>query len=621
MLLRRFAVVAVFALVFGLTTSVGNGTSARGPADAAVTGDYLITVRSVGEVDAGVAAARAAGGAVRHVYRHAVSGFAASLTPGALNALSKNPRIAHIESDGVVTTTSDTSAGTTQNNATWGLDRIDQRDLPLSTTYTYTSNGSGVRAYIVDTGVHQSHVDFGGRFTPGYTSINDGLGTGDCNGHGTHVAGTVAGNNWGVAKAATIVPVRVLDCNGSGSWSGVIAGLDWIAANHPANTPGVANLSLGGGASSTVDSAVQKVIDKGVSVVVAAGNSQADACNYSPARAKNAITVGATTSTDARASYSNFGTCLDLFAPGSAITSAWHTSNTATNRISGTSMAAPHVAGVVALVLQNSTTATPLQIAQSITSQATTGKVTSAGSGSPNLLLYSLNGETIEAIELVTPEVSSITVTPGGGRWVNATAVVQAVIAGEDTPATSLGITGIWYHDGSSVATQNGVTDSNGRVSFNVQVRTRSGELDFCVTGLEGTGYVTVNHQTTPICPQGLSPLPEEPPVEEEPVKDPVEEPADEPVEDEPAKDPVEEPADTWELQITLRKDKGWQFADLRWSAQSEQVSIYRDGNLIGSSNPGSTSFTDDIKAKGGGTYTYKLCTSGGCSNEITVSF
>ncbi len=322
------------------------------------------------------------GGTVHYRYAAALKGFAATLPAAAIEGIRRNPNVEFVEADAVVTTTA------TQTNATWGLDRIDQRDLPLSTTYTYNNTGAGVRAYILDTGILSGHVDFGGRVLGGYTAINDGRGTSDCNGHGTHVAGTVGGSTWGVAKGVTLVPVRVLNCQGSGTNSGVIAGIDWVTANHV--KPAVANMSLGGGASTAIDNAVAAAVGAGVTFVVAAGNSNADACNYSPARAPSAITVGATTTTDARASYSNFGSCLDIFAPGSSIRSAWYTSTTATNTISGTSMASPHVAGAAALYLEADKTASPASVTSAITGGATTGNVTSPGSGSPNSLLYTL---------------------------------------------------------------------------------------------------------------------------------------------------------------------------------------------------------------------------------------
>jgi len=270
----------------------------------------------------------------------------------------------------------------------WGLDRTDQRALPLSNSFTASAYGAGVDVYVVDTGVSTTHTDFSGRLRSGFSAINDGRGSNDCNGHGTHVAGTAAGTTYGVAKAASIIPVRVLDCAGSGSNTGVIAGLDWIIANHSAGVAAVANMSLGGGASLALDTAVQNAINDGVVMAVAAGNSNANACNYSPARAANAITVGATDRTDVRASYSNFGSCLDIFAPGTSITSAWINSSTAINTISGTSMASPHVAGVAAALLSANPTLSPADISSMLRSSATPNVVSTAGTGSPNYLLY-----------------------------------------------------------------------------------------------------------------------------------------------------------------------------------------------------------------------------------------
>lgn len=317
------------------------------------------------------------GVAVTHTYQNALSGFAAELSDAALAQVKADPQVAFVEPDRRV------HAIATQNNATWGLDRVDQRS-GLDGSYEYTATGSGVTAYIIDTGVRTSHSDFGGRASPGYDAF--GGNAQDQNGHGTHVAGTVGGSTYGVAKGVNLVAVKVLDADGSGSNSGVIAGVDWVAAN--ANGPSVANMSLGGGASGALDNAVQNAIGSGVTFVVAAGNDDTDACSKSPARVDGALTTGSTTSSDARSSFSNYGSCVDIFAPGSSITSAWFTSNNAINTISGTSMAAPHVAGAAALYLQGTPGASPAQVFSGVTSTATQGAVSDVN-GSPNLLLYS----------------------------------------------------------------------------------------------------------------------------------------------------------------------------------------------------------------------------------------
>ena len=385
-----FRFVVIFTLIamlaaFPFSAGAKNSAPIYGADSAtAIPGRYIVVFTPgapAAVVSAAAENARSQGGQVDFVYESALSGFAGSFPEQALFGLSHNPNVEYIEADQVVT------LDATQSPATWGLDRIDQSNLPLSNSYTYNFTGAGVTAYIIDTGIRFSHNDFGGRAVSGYDAV-DGGSADDCHGHGTHVAGTVGGSTYGVAKGVSLVGVRVLNCSGSGTTSGVIAGIDWVTSNHTTGKA-VANMSLGGGASTSIDNAVKNSIADGVVYAIAAGNSNRDACRYSPARVPEAITVGATTSTDARASYSNYGSCLDLFAPGSSITSAWYTSNTATNTISGTSMATPHVAGVAALYLEGHN-ATPQQVRDAIVGTATAGVVTSPGRNSPNLLLYSL---------------------------------------------------------------------------------------------------------------------------------------------------------------------------------------------------------------------------------------
>ncbi len=389
----RFAALtgaAALALTGGLTALPAQAAPAEGTVLAAgsptaVKDSYLVTLRR----DAGLKASSSAGkdlveeygGTVRRTFRSALNGYTATLSAAEARRLAADPAVASVEQDQRVGV-----ADTTQTNAPWGLDRIDQASLPLSGTYTYPdSAGTGVTAYVIDTGVRITHQQISGRASYGYDAVDGDTTAADGNGHGTHVATTIAGTTYGVAKKAQVVAVRVLDNNGSGTTAGVIAGVDWVTAHH--SGPSVANLSLGGGASSTLDTAVRNSIASGVTYAVAAGNSNANASSSSPARVTQALTVGATTSTDARASYSNYGSVLDLFAPGSSITAGWHTSDTATNTISGTSMATPHVAGAAAVYLAGHTSATPAQVATALVNGATTDKVTGPGSGSPNRLL------------------------------------------------------------------------------------------------------------------------------------------------------------------------------------------------------------------------------------------
>ena len=396
-MLRRLSLVHLAGLLLLAATFISTAQASElRTAKQPIEGQYIVVLkddvtnfgsndaRGITVASAAQSMARAHGAQLKASFSHVLPAFVIRANPKSVARLLEDERVAYVEEDAIV------SINATQNNATWGLDRIDQRDRPLNGSYTYNTTASNVHTYIIDTGVLGSHNEFSGRMGNGYTAINDGRGWTDCNGHGTHVAGTVAGSTYGVAKGATVHAVRVLGCNGSGSNSGVIAGMDWVAAN--AQSPAVANMSLGGGASTATDNAVANMRNSGVTVVVAAGNENQNACNVSPARSAAAITVGSTTSSDSRSSFSNYGSCVDIFAPGSSITSAWSTGSSATNTISGTSMASPHVAGVAALYLADNSGASPAQVENAIFSAGSTGKLSNIRSGSPNLLAYSLFG-------------------------------------------------------------------------------------------------------------------------------------------------------------------------------------------------------------------------------------
>ena len=546
----RKAVCLLVALL-GVTGAVG---VAQQPDRAqAVPGQYIVVFKDIVADVPGLAYGLAAahGRSPRFIYERVLKGFAAELPEQAVEALSRNPNVAYIELDSVVWATA------TQSPATWGLDRIDQRALQLNNAYTYEHTGNGVTAYIIDTGIRVDHTDFKGRASSGYDAV-DGGSADDCNGHGTHVAGTVGGESYGVAKDVHLVAVRVLNCSGSGTTSGVIAGIDWVTTHHTG--PSIANMSLGGSASASLDTAVRNSIAAGISYAVSAGNNGRNACSFSPARVPEAMTIGATDSTDTKASWSNYGDCVDWFAPGVSITSAWYTSTTATNTISGTSMASPHAAGVAALYLQAYPAATPQQLRDALFDATSKGIVANSKTVN-NHLLYSLFDSGTPANE---PPTADFTFSTAG-----LTAIFSDTSEDSDGNIASR----IWnFGDGgtSTLLDPSHTYSAAGTYGVTLTVSDDDG----------ATSQVSKNVS-------------------------------------------VSDPTAGIPLTVTPRTAGTVFYADLRWSgASGAKVDVYRDGSIIiSTANDGV--YSNKIGKAPAPSYTYMVCEAGTstCSKTVTVTF
>ncbi len=529
-------------------------------------------------------------GSIRFTYSHAIRGFAGNLPPQAIEGIRHNPNVDFVERDGIMQATVES----------WGLDRIDQRNLPLDGSFTPGGDGSSVQAWILDTGIDYGRIDqFDIRFdkSKDWDFVDNDNDASDCHGHGTHVAGTVGSKDYGVANGVTIIGIRVLNCQGSGSYSGVIAGIDYVAAN--ATRPAVANMSLSGSTSSSVNLAIKNAVnDDHVVFAVAAGNDNISACNRSPASAPEAITVGSTTSSDSRSSFSNYGTCVDLFAPGSGITSTVKGSGTGT--WSGTSMAAPHVAGVAALYLQDNPGWSATQVWSAMQGDATSGVVSNPGSGSPNLLLYwGTDGGGDPGCGASCPEmdvqwISAVSVKSNKNRRASGTVTVEIVDA--DGQLVGVTVSGSWTVNGTTNYTSStGTTDTGGRVSLSSGNIRNATSFVFCVTDLSKSNYTDASDDTE--CSEPREPWGEDPPPS-----------ADAPVN---------------LMGSSSKKGKNWR-ANLTWEAGAATVDVYRNGSARQSGISNTGSYTDNVGKNPPTSYTYKVCNTGStteCSAAELVNF
>ena len=547
------------------------------------------------------------GGSIRFTYSHAIRGFAGNLPPQAIEAIQQNPNVAYVERDGVM---EKTAVGS------WGLDRIDQRDLPLTNSYSAAFDGSGVDVYIIDTGIDYATYDKGTQFgsrldqSRDVDFIDNDDDASDCDGHGTHVSGTVGSTGYGVAPGVTLIGVRVLNCQGSGSYGGVIAGIDYVAAKAKETAtngggPSVANMSLGGGFSSSVNDAVNNAVADGVVFAVSSGNSNADACGYSPASAASAITVNSSTSSDARSSFSNYGTCTDIFAPGSSIRST--IMGGGTQSWSGTSMASPHVAGVAALILDELGDVGPTAVWTAMEDRATRDRISGAGSGSPNLLLFSGTGSGDPCAAGGCPhvEVQWVSeVAKTDRRNVGSGTVTVQVIEVAGKPVAGVTVNGAWRVNATeNYKTSSGVTDAEGLVELSTGGIRFATDFGFCVTSLSGSvADATDYFASPPPCDVFQEPYGDGSTVDPPPV----------------AGSPTNFSA------TAVVKGRNYR-ASLEWTGGATTIDVVRNGSVIAAGVSNSGSYNDNLGKNDPATkFTYKVCnaeTLDECSNTDDASF